>query len=154
MALTRVQLLIARTPAQQAGNFKLCNLLFTILAPFEGWLQMPLRLRRRRKHYFSMNFTTRTSARCRYLRRTQRRHIARDIVVFDKGKQYNQIMQEKMQWTTSPFEYDFERGLYYHHILTDELLCGSQPTSVDDIRYLKEAENVNVIVSVRFLINQ
>lgn len=77
-------------------------------------------------------------------------NLARNVRVFDKGKQYNQIMQEKMQWTSSPFEYDFDRGLYYHHILSDQLLCGSQPTNADDISYLKEAEKVDVIVSVRY----
>lgn len=87
-------------------------------------------------------------SRCGHTHRLMTRNIARDIRVFDKGKQYNEVMQEKMQWTNSPFEYDFERGLYYHHILADELLCGSQPTNVDDVRYLREAEEVDVIVSV------
>lgn len=61
-------------------------------------------------------------------------------------------MKEKMQWDPdSPYDYKFERGLYYHHILEDKLLCGSQPTCADDIRYLKDAENVGTILSVRTL---
>lgn len=58
-------------------------------------------------------------------------------------------MKEKMRWDPdAPYDYRFERGLYYHHILDNELLCGSQPTTADDIRYLKEAENVDTIISV------
>lgn len=68
----------------------------------------------------------------------------------DKTAEYNKVMNEKMQWDpNAPFQYDFQRGLYYHHILRDELLCGSQPTSADDVQYLKEAEDVDVIISVR-----
>lgn len=98
-----------------------------------------------------MNMSSKpTVARCQNTMVLTTKNLARNVRVFDKGKQYNQIMQEKMQWTSSPFEYDFDRGLYYHHILSDELLCGSQPTNADDIRYLKEAEKVDVIVSVRY----
>jgi hypothetical protein len=76
----------------------------------------------------------------------------RDVRVFSKSTKYNEIMKEKMQWDpNSPYEYRFERGLYYHHILDNELLCGSQPTCADDVKYLSEAENVNTIVSVRKL---
>lgn len=76
----------------------------------------------------------------------------RDLRLFGKSNRYNEIMKEKMQWDPqSPYEYHFERGLYYHHILENELLCGSQPTSGDDVRYLSQAENVNTIVSVRSL---
>ena len=61
-------------------------------------------------------------------------------------------MKEKMQWDPdSPYDYNFERGLYYHHILENKLLCGSQPTCADDIRYLKDVENVGTILSVRIL---
>jgi hypothetical protein len=66
-----------------------------------------------------------------------------------KSAQYNELMLEKMRWDPeNPYEYNFERGLYYHHILDGELLCGSQPTSEDDIRYLKDVESVDVIISV------
>jgi hypothetical protein len=55
-----------------------------------------------------------------------------------------------MQWDKdAPYDYKFERGLYYHHILEGQLLCGSQPTSADDIRYLKNAENIGTILSAR-----
>lgn len=58
-------------------------------------------------------------------------------------------MKEKMKWDpNAPYDYNFERGLYYHHILDDKLLCGSQPTCADDIRYLKDVENVGTILSV------
>jgi hypothetical protein len=68
----------------------------------------------------------------------------------DKSAKYNRVMQEKMKWDpNTPYEYDFGRGLYYHHILDDQLLCGSQPTNADDVHYLKNAEKVDVIVSVR-----
>lgn len=60
-------------------------------------------------------------------------------------------MKSKMKWDPdAPYDYRFERGLYYHHILENELLCGSQPTCAEDIRYLKEAENVDTIISVCF----
>jgi hypothetical protein len=63
-------------------------------------------------------------------------------------------MKEKMQWDPkAPYEYNFSRGLYYHHIIQDELLCGSQPTGPNDIQYLAEAEKVNTVVSVRSMRN-
>ena len=69
-----------------------------------------------------------------------------------KSAEYNKIMTEKMKWDPdNPYKYDFERGLYYHHILQDELLCGSQPTNADDVRYLAQAEKVDTMISVRTL---
>lgn len=66
------------------------------------------------------------------------------------SSQYNQRMQEKMQWNPeNPFEYNFDRGLYYHHMLSDWLLCGSQPTNAEDVQYLREAEGVKAVLSVR-----
>ena len=62
-------------------------------------------------------------------------------------------MAEKMQWDPSaPYKYDFERGLYYHHIVQGVLLCGSQPTSAEDVHYLANAETVGTILSVRSLL--
>jgi hypothetical protein len=70
-----------------------------------------------------------------------------------KSAQYNELMLEKMRWDPeNPYEYNFDRGLYYHHILDGQLLCGSQPTSQDDIRYLKDVESVDVIISVWILL--
>jgi hypothetical protein len=67
-----------------------------------------------------------------------------------KSAEYNKVMAEKMQWNTDdPYTYDFDRGLYYHHIIKDRLLCGSQPTCADDVHYLKDAENVGTVLSVR-----
>jgi hypothetical protein len=66
-----------------------------------------------------------------------------------KSAEYTELMQEKMQWDpNAPYKYDFGRGLYYHHILDDELLCGSQPTGPNDIKYLAQAEKVKTVVSV------
>lgn len=70
---------------------------------------------------------------------------------FEKAdnKRYNEEMAEKMKWGDNPYAYDFERGLYYHRIHKDVLLCGSQPTSVGDIDYLRDAENIDVVVSLQ-----
>jgi hypothetical protein len=68
----------------------------------------------------------------------------------DKSAEYSKIMKQKMQWDpNAPYDYDFDRGLYYHHIIQDVLLCGSQLTCADDIQYLKEAEKVGTVLSVR-----
>jgi hypothetical protein len=57
-------------------------------------------------------------------------------------------MKAKMKWGDNPYEYDFDRGLYYHEVWPG-LFCGSQPTCPDDVTYLKEHEKVDVILSVR-----
>lgn len=85
---------------------------------------------------------------CRWESRRRRARTGAAICR-SKSKKYTEVMKEKMQWDPdAPYDYVFERGLYYHHILDNELLCGSQPTTADDIHYLKEAENVDVIISV------
>lgn len=66
-----------------------------------------------------------------------------------KSQEYTELMKDKMRWNQdAPYDYSFERGLYYHHILENELLCGSQPTCADDIRYLRDMEDVDTIISV------
>lgn len=52
--------------------------------------------------------------------------------------EYNKSMRERMGWDTcdvSPFEYHPERGLYFHLVwsLKSQLICGSQPQTVEDI---------------------
>lgn len=83
------------------------------------------------------------------LMRERTRARRRATTCRSKSADYNDVMKEKMRWDQdAPYDYRFERGLYYHHILENVLLCGSQPTSPDDIRYLKEVETVDTIISV------
>jgi hypothetical protein len=100
---------------------------------------------------------------CTYL--SIRRHVSRHfwydvrkerarrnaaITCLSKSQEYNEVMKSAMRWEPdAPFDYPFERGLSYHHILDNELLCGSQPTSAEDILSLKRVEDVDTIISVR-----
>lgn len=58
-------------------------------------------------------------------------------------------MAQKMGWThlDNPFEYHFERGLYYHYIAPD-MIVGSQPRNAHDVDALK-AEGVGVILNLQ-----
>jgi hypothetical protein len=57
-------------------------------------------------------------------------------------------MQKKMGWEhLNPYEYHYERGVYYHEI-DRHLICGSQPRNADDIVVLREEANVTTIVNV------
>lgn len=90
----------------------------------------------------------RRSARVKLAERT--RTGAAAVAIESKSAEYTEIMKEKMKWDQdAPYDYKFERGLYYHHILENKLLCGSQPTTADDIRYLKDVENVGTIISLQ-----
>lgn len=69
----------------------------------------------------------------------------------DMVKQYNQEMAEKMGWNDAlknPYEYHPERGIYYHYILED-VLCGSQPRSPDDIAHIAIEEDVRAILNMQ-----
>jgi hypothetical protein len=88
------------------------------------------------------------------MRRGLARHglRVRPVRATSKTDEYNKLMTERMKWADNPFEYDFQRGLYYHRVLEGKakLLCGTQATSREDISYLKQAEGVDVVISVRF----
>ncbi|PSC67308.1 phosphoglucan phosphatase chloroplastic [Micractinium conductrix] len=58
-------------------------------------------------------------------------------------------MAKKMGWThlDNPFEYSFERGLYYHYI-TPLLVVGSQPRNALDVDHLAD-EGVDVILNLQ-----
>lgn len=65
----------------------------------------------------------------------------------EKMAEYNKKMAERMGWIDNPYEYRPERGLYYHYIQED-VLCGSQPRSVDDIELLR-LENVATLLTLQ-----
>lgn len=54
-----------------------------------------------------------------------------------------------MGWThlDNPFEYHFDRGLYYHYIAPD-MIVGSQPRNAPDVDALA-AEGVGVILNLQ-----
>lgn len=53
-----------------------------------------------------------------------------------------------MGWKDAdPYQYHYDRGLYYHEIVPD-LLCGSQPRNVADVAELKEEVGVTTVVNV------
>ena len=51
-------------------------------------------------------------------------------------------------YSASPFEYQHEKGLYYHQI-TDSILVGTQPWEKGSIIYLEEKENVTVLFNTQ-----
>ncbi len=68
----------------------------------------------------------------------------------DTIEEYNRSMREQMGWDAcdkSPFEYHPERGLFFH-LIWSQLICGSQPQTVDDIVSLYN-EGVTGILSLQ-----
>lgn len=63
------------------------------------------------------------------------------------SEKYNEDMQAAMGWD-NPYEYHFDRGLYYHEIV-DNLICGSQPRNSDDVQYLHDNERVTTILNLQ-----
>jgi len=63
----------------------------------------------------------------------------------DIEDKYNEAMKA---YSASPFEYQHEKGLYYHQI-TDSILVGTQPWEKGSIGYLKEKENVTVLFNTQ-----
>lgn len=68
----------------------------------------------------------------------------------EKNKGYNSQMNKMMGWENggNPFEYNFDRGLYYHEI-DRGLICGSQPRNAADVEFLHNEEGVTTIVSMQ-----
>ena len=66
----------------------------------------------------------------------------------DQSQAYNEEMKKAMGWDDAdPYQYHYDRGLYYHEVMPD-LLCGSQPRNVEDIVKLKEDIGATVIINV------
>lgn len=76
--------------------------------------------------------------------RTSKAFVSAD----SRMEEYNKRMAEKMGWIDNPYEYKPERGLYYHYIAPN-LLVGSQPLSSSDVDHLRDAEQVNVVMSLQ-----
>jgi protein-tyrosine phosphatase len=70
---------------------------------------------------------------------------AHDDEIKDVEDKYNEAMKA---YSASPFEYQHEKGLYYHQI-TDSILVGTQPWEKGSIGYLKEKENVTVLFNTQ-----
>jgi len=63
-------------------------------------------------------------------------------IVTDK---YNEAMKA---YSKSPFEYQHEKGLYYHRI-TDKVICGTQAWERGSIDYLKQKERVTILFNTQ-----
>eukprot|EP00798_Chlamydomonas_sp_ICE-L_P005012 gene5012-34797_t len=64
-----------------------------------------------------------------------------------KTEDYNATMAKQMGWDANPYEYHFERGLYYHEIAPN-LFCGSMPRMASDVDELKEL-GVTAVVNLQ-----
>ena len=57
-------------------------------------------------------------------------------------------MKKAMGWKDAdPYQYYYDRGLYYHEIIPD-LLCGSQPRNTEDIEELQKDVGATTIINV------
>lgn len=66
-----------------------------------------------------------------------------------KDNEYNRVMQQQMGWGhLSPYEYHFDRGLYYHEV-ADNVICGTQPRNREDVRILAETQGVTTILNLQ-----
>ena len=69
----------------------------------------------------------------------------------DQSDAYNDKMKKAMGWRDAdPYQYYYDRGLYYHEIIPN-LLCGSQPRNVEDIIELKEEVGASTVINVGML---
>ena len=69
----------------------------------------------------------------------------------EQSDAYNDKMKKAMGWQDAdPYQYYYDRGLYYHEIIPD-LLCGSQPRNVEDIIELKEEVGATTVINVGVL---
>lgn len=67
----------------------------------------------------------------------------------DQSDAYNQQMKKAMGWKDAdPYQYHYDRGLYYHEIVPD-LICGSQPRHAEDITELKEEVHASTIINLQ-----
>ncbi|KXZ52979.1 hypothetical protein GPECTOR_8g350 [Gonium pectorale] len=69
-----------------------------------------------------------------------------------KDEAYNRNMQRQMGWAhlshLDPYEYHWDRGLYYHEIVPN-LLCGTQPRHAADVDALVSAEGITHILNLQ-----
>ena len=66
----------------------------------------------------------------------------------DQSDAYNEKMKKAMGWKDAdPYQYHYDRGLYYHEIVPD-LLCGSQPRNIADVAELKEEVGATTVINV------
>ena len=66
----------------------------------------------------------------------------------DQSEAYNEKMKKAMGWADAdPYQYHYDRGLYYHEIAPD-LICGSQPRNPEDVIKLKEEVGASTIINV------
>lgn len=67
----------------------------------------------------------------------------------DTAKQsyeYTATMQKKMNWD-KPFEYHYDRGLYYHEVYPG-VFCGTQPRNPDEVSEIQQTLGITTIVNV------
>eukprot|EP00951_Prasinocladus_malaysianus_P013548 scaffold102563_cov47-Prasinocladus_malaysianus.AAC.1 len=77
--------------------------------------------------------------------------IQRDArtLALDSSTEYNREMKQAMGWEhVSPFEYHFDRGLYFHEV-EPNVYCGSQPRNTSDVEYLANEINVTTILNLQ-----
>ena len=66
----------------------------------------------------------------------------------DRSDVYNEKMKQAMGWQDAdPYQYHYDRGLYYHEIIPN-LLCGSQPRNVADVAELEAEVGVTTVINV------
>eukprot|EP01023_Acetabularia_acetabulum_P066192 TRINITY_DN8899_c0_g1_i3.p1 TRINITY_DN8899_c0_g1~~TRINITY_DN8899_c0_g1_i3.p1 ORF type:complete len:274 (-),score=32.90 TRINITY_DN8899_c0_g1_i3:873-1694(-) len=76
-------------------------------------------------------------------------HANNGVMVDERIQQYNEQMKQKMGWSDSnPYEYQFERGLYFHEVYHN-LLCGSQPRSPQEVQQLQTEAGVTAIMNLQ-----
>lgn len=76
------------------------------------------------------------------------KHACPRATKVDQSDAYNQQMKEAMGWKDAdPYQYYYDRGLYFHEIIPD-LICGSQPRHAEDVTQLKEEVGASTIINV------
>jgi len=60
---------------------------------------------------------------------------------------YNEQMAKQMHWS-NPFEYHFDRGLYFHEV-SPNLFCGTQPRNPEEVLALANLHDIRTIVNLQ-----
>lgn len=69
-----------------------------------------------------------------------------------KSSEYNREMAAQMGWELNPYEYHWDRGLYYHEVHPN-LICGTQPRNVAEVEAL-HLSGVHTILNVSFMLHR
>jgi hypothetical protein len=109
----------------------------------EAGVKYPILPRCRERQYLARSIERAQQARTCPLRVASEQATAVETLT----DSYNEQMARQMNWS-NPFEYHFDRGLYFHEV-GPNLLCGTQPRNPEEVRTLANTHHVRTIINLQ-----